>query len=201
MPTGKKAAPKPLEGNGAPDDGLTEKERAFVAEYFRCGFNGTLAAIAAGYTKNKNSAKVQASKLLTKSNVQAALAVKRAERNSKIQSEVVDIIAELEYIAFARMGRFAKVTERGSVRFTPTEKLEPEGWDAAIQSYTETTTEHGGSTGLKMHDKLKALELLGKYRGMWTKDDGSGSDGDDSGARTTDFGRVRASLGRLGKGQ
>ena len=47
--------------------GLTEKELLFIREYCKNGFNGTKAAIKAGYSKN--SAKEIASQNLTKLNI------------------------------------------------------------------------------------------------------------------------------------
>jgi phage terminase small subunit len=61
---------------------LNERQRQFVREYI-IDFNGTAAAIRAGY--KKNSAKQQASELLTLPNIQAALSVEKAERVKRTQ--------------------------------------------------------------------------------------------------------------------
>ena len=39
---------------------------------------------------------------------------------------------------------------------------------AAVGEVSQTTSENGGSIKAKLHDKLKALELLGKHLGMFT---------------------------------
>ena len=53
----------------AKDYGITDKEFLFCQEYVACHCNGTQAYINIYGTKNKDTAKVQASKLLTKPNV------------------------------------------------------------------------------------------------------------------------------------
>lgn len=63
-------------------DKLPERERAFVVAFLgKCRGNGTEAVIAAGYTKNRKAAGVQAARLLAKARVQAEL-VKRREQKT-----------------------------------------------------------------------------------------------------------------------
>lgn len=38
---------------------------------------------------------------------------------------------------------------------------------ATVAEISESTTLHGGSIKVKIHDKAKALELLGRHLGMW----------------------------------
>lgn len=60
---------------------LTERQKKFIDAYIKCG-NGTLAAVKAGYSEN--SARITASKLLTKANIQKCL----KEHRSRIQQEL-----------------------------------------------------------------------------------------------------------------
>jgi phage terminase small subunit len=47
-----------------------------------------------------------------------------------------------------------------------------------VAEVAETTSETGGSIRLKTHDKVKALELIGKHLGMFTdKIEVTGKDG------------------------
>ena len=55
----------------ANDFGITDKEFLFVKEYIACYLNGTQAYVNVYNCKNRDTARVQASKLLTKPNVQA----------------------------------------------------------------------------------------------------------------------------------
>jgi phage terminase small subunit len=128
-------------------------------------FNGTRAAIDAGYSEK--SARELACRLLKKVNISAAISAGQEKRAKKLEIDADDIANELKLIGFARMGKYAKITERGSVKFTPTDELIASGEDAAIESYSESVTKDGGSSAIKLHNKIKALELLGKHIGMW----------------------------------
>lgn len=167
MPNGKTTAPGGQEPVGAPSgksSKLNAREKLFVAEYLK-DFNGTRAAIAAGYSKR--SAYELASRLLRKVEIARAISAGQEKRAKKLEVTVDDIANELKLIGFARMGKYAKITERGSVKFTPTDQLIESGEDAAIESYSESVTKDGGSSAIKLHNKIKALELLGKHIGMW----------------------------------
>ena len=61
---------------------LTPKQAAFIDEYIICR-NGAEAARRAGY--GVLSARVTASRLLTKANIKAALAIKEAELARKVE--------------------------------------------------------------------------------------------------------------------
>jgi hypothetical protein len=71
---------------------LTIKQRAFVDEYMVCR-NGAEAARRAGY--GVLSARVTASRLLTKANIIAYLAVKEAELAAKVEISKVRVVNEL----------------------------------------------------------------------------------------------------------
>ena len=65
------------------DGDLTPRQAAFVREYLLDG-NGTQAAIRAGYSKN--TANEQASRLLTKNNIQEKVAAGRAKIAEQVES-------------------------------------------------------------------------------------------------------------------
>jgi phage terminase small subunit len=60
---------------------LTERQMKFIDAYIKCG-NGAAAAIKAGYSEN--SARITASKLLTKANIREYM----KERRSQIQQDL-----------------------------------------------------------------------------------------------------------------
>lgn len=82
------------------------------------------------------------------------------------------ILRELEAIAMARATDFLSV-RNGALEITDTDRL-PKEAAAAIASVEKT------STGLrvKLYDKLKALELLGKCMGLF---DGAAQPAEDTG--------------------
>ena len=75
-------------------DGLTGKQRAFVAEYLSNGFNATKAAIKAGYSKA--SAHTEGSRLLR--NVKVAGAIAQAFQEKGINPAAIEIL--LAVVAF-----------------------------------------------------------------------------------------------------
>ena len=77
-------------GGEAKEDNLSPQQRLFVEYYVSdIGLNATLAAVKAGYSEN--SARQQASRLLTNDDIQAAISklmLERSERN-KIDADYV----------------------------------------------------------------------------------------------------------------
>ncbi len=107
-------------------DLISYKQKIFCLEYL-LDFNGTQAAIRAGYSEK--SARQQAADLLTKPNILNFIEEQKKKYVMKLNSTAEAILAELEKIAFA------------------------------ISSDKK----------VKNSDKLKALELMGKYRGMFSE--------------------------------
>ena len=54
------------------------------------------------------------------------------------------------------------------LRLRPSFELTPDQ-AAMVAEVSETTSQNGGSLRLKIHDKVRALELLGKHLGMFTE--------------------------------
>lgn len=77
------------------------------------------------------------------------------------------MLEELAAIAFANGADFATVNQNGIVRITPTSEL-PDEKRKAIASIKEG--QYG--TEVKVHDKVKALELLAKHLGMFDSKNG-----------------------------
>ena len=142
---------------------LTEMQKLFVAEYL-IDLNATQAAKRAGY-KDPNIGR----QLITKNNVSAAIqkAVQKREQRTGITQDRV--IAELAAIGFSNATDYAEI-DGPLVNIKPTAKLTHQQ-AAAIAGIEQ------GNFGIKIKlcDKLKALELLGKHLGMF---DGKGGNPD-----------------------
>ena len=74
-------------------------------------------------------------------------------------------------IAFANGTDFATITHNGLVRLTPTDEV-PEEKKKAVASIKEG--QYG--TEIKLHDKVRALELLGKHLGVFDANNSSGNE-------------------------
>lgn len=143
---------------------LTEKQKRFVAEYL-VDLNATDAARRAGY-KDPNIGR----QLITKNNVSAEIAKRREKLQSKLEITQETVLQELAAIAFANGTDFAAIDKNGCVTLTPTSELSEEK-KKAVASIKEG--QYG--TEVKLHDKVRALELLGKHLGVLDAKGGSAS--------------------------
>lgn len=149
---------------------LTSKQQRFCDEYL-IDLNGTQAAIRAGYSEN--AAKEIAAQNLTKLNIQTYLSEakkKLSDRNENLADRVVE---ELQKIGFCNIQDYL---ETGNVIKDLTTIERPIA--AAVSSIKRSVTEFGTieNPGIKtviefkLHDKISALEKLGRYCGIFEKD-------------------------------
>lgn len=141
---------------------MTKKQKLFVEEYL-IDLNATQAAIRAGYSAK--TAQEQASRLLSNVMVQGSIAKAMAERSKRTGINQDRVIQELARIAFVNPQNVID-SEDASVREDATEDDL-----ACIQSVKVKTMsgEKGSSVEreVRLNDKMKALELLGKHLGMF----------------------------------
>ena len=93
----------------ADDVALTAKQRRFVAEYLIV-LNGTQAAIRAGYAVS--GARVEASRLLTKANIAAAVDREMARNPGVTRTRIVDELARIGFANAQEAGDGIKVGDR-----------------------------------------------------------------------------------------
>ena len=117
-------------------------------------FNGTQAAIRAGYSKD--SARVTASRLLTNANVQHRLDGLKRAQSRKLARSRDEAIKALECIAFQNIKDYMEYDEYGALVFKQLESL------AANQIYAIASirVRKNKVVGMKFKDKLRALEIL-----------------------------------------
>lgn len=138
---------------------MTKKQKRFVEEYL-IDLNATQAAIRAGY--KPDNAQQMGSENLFKPVISAEIAKAMAERSKRTGINQDRVLRELAKIAFVNA---IEVIDPE----TATVKKDASSDDtAAIQSVkVKTFGEDGLEREIKMADKLKALELLGKHLGMY----------------------------------
>lgn len=157
---------------------MTERQKRFCNEYL-VDLNVTQAAIRAGYTPKYANKK--AYELLDKPEIKEYLDKKMKDREQRTEITQDRVVNELAAIAFSNASDFFKVIDKPiiaggvpvlddegnprtykDVEFVNTDKLS-EANKKVISSIKQ------GSNGLeiKLNDKLKALELLGKHLGMF----------------------------------
>jgi len=150
------------------DEELSEKERLFCL-YFVKYFNGTQAALKAGYTKE--SAHVQASRLLRRERVSSYIKELKGELVENVFVEAMDVLKEYIKIAFADITNYLNFGQRevtvededGNevtriVNFV--DLYEADMVDGSI--ITEVKQGRDGIS-VKLADKMKALDKLSQY--------------------------------------
>ena len=151
---------------------ITEKEDVFCREYIAdAGENQTRAFIRAykgEYTYE--SARVMASKLFAKVNIQARIKELRAERCKRLEITADRVLAELAKLAFYDPKEFFDA----DMRLKPLNELDPD--QAAVIAGIETFHKIVGEdkdgvtvlTKIKLPDKGANLERLGKHLELFT---------------------------------
>lgn len=150
---------------------LTDKQKEFVRQYL-VDLNATQAAIRAGYSER--TASRIGPQLLGKTCVREAIEKAQAKRAQRVEITADRVVAELAKIAFSDPRDLMEWGPDGVV-LRPSAELS----DDQAASVAEVAENNAGLR-LKKHDKVKALELLGRHIGIFTdkvKAEVSGPDG------------------------
>lgn len=142
---------------------LTDKQRRFVSEYL-IDLNATQAAIRAGYSEK--TAQQIGTENLSKPVIQAEIKKRQNQLRSKLEITQERVLQELAAVAFASGADYARVVTIGplpTVAMIPTDELPPEKLHAIAGI---KATQYG--VEVKLHDKVRALELLGKHLGAFS---------------------------------
>jgi len=150
---------------------LTPKQQRF-AENYLIDLNATQAAIRAGYSKK--TAQQMSSEILLKPVVQARIQELMEKRSERTQITQDMVVKELAKAGFSNMRDYAEWGPSGVTLIDSDELKEEQA--AIVSEVSETVTQHGGTIRCKLHDKIRALELLGKHLGIFKEEDKSTGD-------------------------
>lgn len=139
---------------------LVPRQATFVREYLT-DLNATQAAIRAGYSAR--TAEAAASRLLRNVNVKEHVDDAKRKRYQRIEVKQDEVLRELLRIMNTDIS--AAFDETG--KLLPLKKI-PEDLRRAISSI-EINDSGDSVKKLKLHDKLRALELLGKHLKLFTE--------------------------------
>lgn len=140
---------------------MTEKQKIFADEYL-IDLNATRAYLVAYPSVRKEKTAAQAgSRMLRNVKVQKYIADRMQERQKRTEITQDRVLEELAAIAFARATDYAEVKDE-CVRIKDTDSLT----DQQIKAIAGIKEGKFGIE-LKLNDKEKALELLGRHLGMF----------------------------------
>lgn len=140
---------------------ITEKQKLFADEYL-IDLNATRAyRVAYKSIKTDEAAAVNASRLLRNANVAAYIQQQMDARQIRTEITQDMVIEELAAIAFAKVTDYANI-RHGQVALKDTQELT----DTQIKALAGIKEGKFG-VEVKLNDKEKALELLGRHLGMF----------------------------------
>lgn len=147
---------------------LNAKQRRFVVEY-RKDLNATQAAIRAGYSEK--TARQQASDLLAKPDIAAAIAEQTAAALERADLTADRVLEELRRLAFSDIrGLF---DDAGNLKPLKDLTAEQAAAVASFEVVKQNVTAGDGVIDtihkLKVYDKTKALDMLAKHFGLLTE--------------------------------
>lgn len=151
---------------------LTDMQAAFVAHYVIC-LDATKAAKKAGYSEK--TAGNQGSALLGNPGVRAEIERRMKSRAKRLEITGENVLRELARIGFSDLRNVADWHPDTGVTVRPADDVDEDS-AAAISEVSETRQVIRGRGGdesvnskikVKLHDKVKALDLIGRHIGLW----------------------------------
>lgn len=142
---------------------LTAKQKRFIEEYL-IDLNATQAAIRAGYSPH--TAYSIGSELLKKPEIRARVDKEMAERSKRTGINADRVVIELARIGLVNPDDLINFSSA-----TVKENAKEDDLKAIASVKVKVTTSDNSETverEIKLYDKIKALELLGKHLGMFT---------------------------------
>ena len=144
---------------------LTAKQKIFANEYL-IDLNATRAyKVAYPRVKKDETARANSSRMLTNANVAVYVEKRMKDREKRTEITQDMVLKELAKIGFADVTDFVTIENKGILRVVevkPTDEM-PRDKMGAIAGIKE------GANGIeiKLNDKGKALELIGRHLGMF----------------------------------
>ena len=152
---------------------ITDRMKKFVDEYL-IDFNATQAAIRAGYSPD--TANEQGSQLLARPDIRELVAEGQKEVMERTQTFQDNAVDELKIVGFSDLADFLTVKADGIVEQKPFNEL-TKAQTKCIKKIKQTVRSSHSADGtilhqtavieIELHDKLRALELLGRHLGMF----------------------------------
>ncbi len=150
---------------------LTDKEKRFCEEYV-IDLNGKQAAIRSEYGNNPHTSSSAAIRLLKKQTVQDYIAVLAKKKSSKLELTADRVLKEIMKLAFSNMEDYSGIGIDGEP-FLDMSNISRDQFAAVTELTSETYIDKGTKkkvkkSKIKLSDKTKNLELLGRHLKLFT---------------------------------
>jgi phage terminase small subunit len=152
---------------------LSHRQALFVECYIK-DLNAKAAAEAAGYSKR--TAKAQGSRLLQHPDVAAAIEGRRGAIKAKLEITTERVLEELAKVGFANMQDYVRIGDDGDP-YVDLSQMDRDQAGAVAEVTIEDFKNGRGERSrdvrrvkFKLHDKLSALQQIGRHLGMFGKD-------------------------------
>lgn len=145
---------------------LKDRQREAFCQQYVVDFNGARAAHDVGYGKDKTSARVTASKLLARDEIGKRINELLKNRSERTQITQDMVLQELAVLGFSDFRNYGKIKKDKNLEFFPFDKIEGDK-TRAIESMKQVDGAYGRSISMKLHGKVRPLELIGKHVGMF----------------------------------
>lgn len=142
------------------DTPLTEKEKLFVVEYLK-DLNGSQAYHRSHPGCTYGTCRVNATKLLAKTNVRASVDAAIAQRKERIGMEADEIMQNYRRMAETSMADFVTFFANGRIKLTPSSELSADQL-ACVQ---EISRGKDGAFKFRLYSRKDALEALQAHAG------------------------------------
>lgn len=142
---------------------LTAKQKQFCEEYL-IDLNGSQAAIRAGYSKKTSCAIAEEN--LRKPAIKTYVQELKAKRSERTTVTADMVIAELAKIGFHNVQDFVN----GGNNVLELKHIDSNKTAAVAGVKTKLKEDGSVETEIKFHDKVAALEKLGRHLGIFEKD-------------------------------
>lgn len=147
---------------------LNDNQRKFLALYRATTPRNGQRAYEQVYKAQGKVARDNASRLLAKASIQAAIAAADAEDLRDLGLTAAHVLREIALIGFADMHTYASWGPDG-VQLKDAGTLDAPSRRLVVK-LSQTVTQHGGSIRFELADKLGALKQLGQYLKLWKND-------------------------------
>lgn len=147
---------------------MTDQRKRFCDRYIQT-LNAKESAIYAGYSEH--TAASQGWQLLQEDEIQEYLSEKRKEFALKTDISIERVLNEYKKIAFSDIREICTVD--GGLKDLSQLDDDSAGAIASIKSFEVKSSENqqlGTNREIKLHDKIRALEALGKHLGLFEAD-------------------------------